>query len=257
VTNEGVNGGAEVTEQPTPPTEPPTWDLVSVLREHTAIVFSTLVLMLTMLQLWRISHYDILTAFGLLQHVGTANVVLGLLFVAWPIAISFAFVGAFVIGVGDVRLTVVLTLLLVVFVPIIVVVPAVVAALVYYALYVRIRRREATESQSVPLPLRITFGVGIVIAGTLLLQLDIPWMPVEEIVVRGEDEPVVGYVLSSDSGSTVIMRDRDRQIIIFNRPWVERRICRAQESLHEWPYRTIPSLGWISEPSPKYPDCEE
>lgn len=76
------------------------------------------------------------------------------------------------------------------------------------------------------------------------------WLPVESVAVGGTTH--VGYVLSADDRTTVLLRDSDRAVLHLARA-ESRTLCLPANRLSVRPIAA--RLGWVPRKGPEYPRC--
>jgi hypothetical protein len=209
------------------------------------------------------------TAAALLQHAGTANVIVGLILSALPIFFGSSALIIFAFRLASPLISIVLLLLSYLFVPIGLAVLAFVIAVVI-AVLTTIGRRlydakhhpvEGDESKSRQAKLRRAYQTYVVIATALTVAVvlvlnELMWLPAESIEIDGLT--ISGYVISVADSETVILRDHDRKILVLQGRPTNRELCLSRSLIFigpRWAHRSlVPILMGNKEP-PDYRRC--
>lgn len=218
----------------------PRWSFV---REHVAIVGSVMLASLTALRLLQVAHGDPVTAVAILQHAGTANVIFGSLITVFPVLLM----GIAVIVLSshtDLRMALFPYLFAVLLMPFwfgaIVALPML-AVVGVFAAKVQRMVRSVRRMPHAPLVPNVWDAVGgplfrrkgikalvAVVPISWFLSLgDTMWLPAERVEMDGT--VVIGYILSASDGTTVILRENNREVLIERSDISDRRLCHLDE----------------------------
>jgi hypothetical protein len=242
-------------------TETPRSSMWDQVLNHLPLVTTGLIFVIVFARLFVISHGNIQTSRALLSSSGSVEVVVGTLlglipFIGFSVFFGAAYVlierrsattAALAAGAGAIGLTI-----LVFSGPLFVVM----IGLVGYVYLLLMAYQLPAGRLNWPYRLmelrifRLAFLVFAVSLATLLVSIDTPWLPAEDITLANGDH-AVGYVLDTDDGSIVFLTHDDRLVERIPLSNIEaREVCEPKED------RLKPVLRpWRH--SGTYPDCPQ
>jgi hypothetical protein len=232
------------------------------LRDHPGPVGSGLLLLFVIVKLLSTARGDAVTAYAILDELSLTTVLVGAVSSICPAIVAFIFFQSarwslMTMNNRDWMPVVVFVVLI----PIALRVASAVMLAGFIAAYLlgyavaylvrRVQRRaevpSAPQQQPVILPtmliLMFSFAVFALISDTV-------WLPSERIELRGQSQPVVGYVLSTDDPFLTMLHERSREVQRYRTLDIEERnICRVRR---DWFSTSV--LGF-AEKRPRYPSC--
>lgn len=215
---------------PTPLDTAPTSATVrDLVRDHPGLCVSGLALAVSAVWLAAVADGDPATALAVVQHAGTGSLAVGLLVRSLPLLLV-ALVSSVILLFPDrdwlAACAVALLILITPLIALLTLFALVLLGLAMAALWGRWNDSDENSPTSGDLRRR-RWTLVLAIAGSALFLNDRMWLPLEAVTTSGSNgNEVVGYVLRTDGGQSVVLTDRDRRVEILFGELESRHICR-------------------------------
>lgn len=225
--------------------------------DHLGLLLSGALFVLVLVRVLFAAGFDTTTAMAILQHGGTANVVLGSTFASLPLLTSLMtghVVARFVFGPrpGLTWLPLLLLGLVLAVAYVALVAFAAVAILIVLGLLIHWCRRGKSTPPTAPVTEEEVPDQSLLTTGLLFLVL-LPmsassWLPTEELSVRGSAS-FTGYVLASEGADTYLLTEEvPEHVQSVPTEYLKRRLCQTEEV---WYGITL----WDLQQRDRYPEC--